>query len=487
MKKIIAILVVSVLLCSALMVFAACTPNVPVNNESEDNPKKAMLLLHGIGEGCLYNAETELPVFCVTDFGTEEIGSLISGVMSTDPATSLLELIPVNEDGTLKDDDPIRPANMDDPTGMYVMANLMKPLYERLVRDYGEDYEVVIWQYDWRLHTDEIADKLEAFITDKEYDKIMLFTHSMGGLVASSFFKKEANREMTELFVPFSTPFYGAIDTVYLLYEGLIAAIPEMIDQFYVPIPDNQLIKSVIDLLKLKAEDYNEEGVPNPSVMFNNLMQKLDSGMLKTLMSTIGIDTSEIFDIFKGLAKNFVSLYNLFPNEEFFASPLYEGSCLTYDGEAGSYEDFLGLFETDAYLVSMTHMANGDLKPTLANLAAYQQSLMPNGRQISELVNTFYVQGSGVKTLKAVNALSNGTANYEYFTYGDGLVSVWSGTCGLLAGDETEEELAALADKVYVSNGGNGRTGTSHLFVIFADDVLEAVGNKVDATLAALE
>ena len=64
---------------------------------------------------------------------------------------------------------------------------------------------------------------------------------------------------------------------------------------------------------------------------------------------------------------------------------------------------------------------------------------------------------------------------------------MWSGTCGLLAGDETEEELAALADKVYVSNGGNGRTGTSHLFVIFADDVLEAVGNKVDATLAALE
>ncbi len=479
MKKIFAIVLAMAIFCSALVVFAGC--------KTENKPKKAMLLLHGIGEGCLYNETTDQPVFCVTDFNAEEIGNLISGVVSTDPNVALLEMLPVNEDGSLKDSDVIRPANMDDPTGKYVMANLMKPLYEQLVADYGEEYEVVIWQYDWRLHTDEIADKLEAYIASQGYEKIMLFTHSMGGLVASSFFKKEANRAMTELFVPFSTPFYGAIDTTYLMYEGLIAAIPEMIDQFYVPIPDNALITSMLSLLKLEDEDYNEEGVPNPSVMFTNLMQKLNSPAIKMLMGSIGIETSDIFNIFKDLAKNLVSLYNLFPNEEFFDSPLYgEDSCFSYDGDNKSFEEFLAIFETDPYLAAMTHMENEELKPALENLTSYQQSLMPGGEQISNLVNTFYVQGNGVKTLKTVNALSDGTASYEYFTYGDGLVSVWSGTAGLLTGDETEAELAALSDKVYISNGGDERTGTSHLFIIFADDVLEAVGNKVDATLAAL-
>lgn len=479
MKKFFAIVLALAIISTFVAAFAGC---------KKEEPKKAMLLLHGIGEGCLYNSETDQPVFCITDFNTQEIGNLITGVISTDPNVALLDLLPVNEDGSLKDGDLIRPADMDDPTGQYVMANLMKPLYEKLVADYGDEYEVVIWQYDWRLHTDVIADKLEAYIASQGYEKIMLFTHSMGGLVASSFFKKESNRSMTELFVPFSTPFFGAIDTTYLMYEGLIAAIPEMINQFFVPIPDNQLIKSMLSLLDLEDEDYNEEGVPNPSAMFEGLMEKLESPAIKMLMGTIGIDTAEIFDIFKDLAKNLVSLYNLFPNEAFFDSPLYgDGSCFTYDGADKSYQEFLGIFETDPYLAAMTHMENDELKPTLANLTEYQESLMPNGEQISGLVNTFYVQGSGVKTLKTVNALSDGTASYDYFTYGDGLVSVWSGTAGLLTGDETEAELAALADKVYISDGGDGRTGTSHLFIIFADDVLEAVGNKVDATLAAIK
>ncbi len=479
MRKIIAIIVAIALVSGMLALFAGCNPK-------EEQPKKAMLLLHGIGEGVLYNSVTNQPVFCVTDFNGSEIGSLLSGVVGNNPDTALLDLLPVNEDGSLRDDDVIRPANMDDPTGQYVMANLMKPLYEKLSADYGDKYEVIVWQYDWRKHTDDIALQLEEFIKAKGYEKIMLFTHSMGGMVASSFFKKEANRNMTELFVPFSTPFYGSIDTTYLMYEGLIAAIPEMIDQFYVPIPEEFAI--VISMLKLKAADYNEDGYPNPSVMFKNLMNMTDNKtMVNLLKSFIGMDINDLFGILKDLAKNLVSLYNLFPNEAFFDSPFYdELSAFTYDGAEKTFAEFIETFTTDAYLAAMTQMENSELKPAFANLLAYQQSLMPGGEQISNLVNTFYVQGNNVKTLKSVYAKSDGTAEYEYFMYGDGLVSVWSGTAGLVKGDETEDELAALADKVYLSKGGNGREGTSHLFIIFADDVLEAVGNKVDSTLAAI-
>lgn len=473
MKRIIAVVLAITLIFTTLSVFVGC--------KNDDTQKKAMILIHGIGEGCLYNTETGEPAFCVTDFNAEELGDLVAGVMPSDEGDSLLDILPVNEDGTLKEDDVIRPANMNDPTGQYVMANLMKPLYEQLEADYGEDYDVVVWQYDWRLSTDDIADKLEAYIADKGYQKIMLFTHSMGGMVASAFFKKEANRNMTELFVPFSTPFYGASDTVYLLYEGLIAAIPEMIDQFYVEVPDE--FKSLINLLGLDDEDYDENGNPNPSVMFSKLMSMANNPIIKNF-----IDINMVLGILKDIAKNLVSLYQLFPNEEFFASPLYsDNAFFTYDGAAKSYDEFLDICVTDEYLSELTLMTNDEVRPALASLTEYQESIMPDGEQISTLVNTFYVQGNGVKTLKSVNALSDGTATYDYFNYGDGLVSVWSGTAGLLKGDETQAELDALSDKVYISNGGYGRVGTSHLFVIFAPDVLDAVGNKVDATIQSLE
>ncbi|NCA66449.1 MAG: hypothetical protein EOM87_00130 [Clostridia bacterium] len=477
-NKIIALIVALLLLCTALTVFVGCNPN-----EGETKNKKVMLLLHGIGEGCLYNTETNQPVYSVTDFNGPELGTLLAGITSTNPDTSLLKLLAVNEDGSLRDDDVIRPANMDDTTGQYVMANLMKPLYDMLsAASYSDGYDIVIWQYDWRKHTDDIAADLEAYIHSKGYEKVMLFTHSMGGLVSSSFFKKQANRDMTELFIPFSTPFYGAVDTTYMMYEGLIASIPEMIDKFYVSVPEE--FSSLISALGLKSADYCD-GKPNPSVMYNKLMKMANNPIIKSF-----IDINSVLGILKDLAKNLVSLYNLYPSEAYFESPLYaEGeSNFNYDGDPKTYEEFLAIFETDPYLSEIVRMSNNELRPAFANLTAYQESLMPGGEQISNLVNTFYVQGNGVKTIKSAYAYSDGTpTTYDYFTYGDGLVSVWSGTAGLLRGDETPAQLAALSDKVYIANGENGRTGTSHLFIVFEEGVLNAVNTKVAATVAEIK
>lgn len=475
MKKLVALILIVALLVSGMVIFAGCEPKDTGN-------KKAMLLLHGIGEGVLYNKNTNEPIYCITDFSASDIDGLLGGITSKDPDKALLDILTVNEDGTLREDDVVRPANMDDPKGQYVMANLMQPLYNMLSEAYSDTYDVIVWQYDWRKNTDDIAADLEAYINQKGYEKVMLFTHSMGGMVASSFFEKKTNRDKTELFVPFSTPFYGATDTIYMLYEGLIASIPEMIDQFYVDIPEE--FNFLINALGIKSSDCNEQGQPNPSVMFNKLMSMANNPIIKSV-----IDINSILGLLKDVVKNLESLYRLFPSEAYFDNPLYEEDVtfFSYDSAYKSFSELLAILQADEYLSEIIKMSDGELRPAFTDLIRYQQAKMPNGEHISNLVNTFYVQGNGVKTLKTVYATSEGEATYDYFNYGDGLVSVWSGTAGLLRGDETQAQLDALSDKVYVSNGGDGRVGTSHLFIIFADDVLEAVGNKVDATLAAIK
>ena len=48
-------------------------------------------------------------------------------------------------------------------------------------------YSIELFSYDWRLSNGYSAERLDAFIEENDYDKVILIAHSMGGLVASGY------------------------------------------------------------------------------------------------------------------------------------------------------------------------------------------------------------------------------------------------------------------------------------------------------------
>ena len=102
------------------------------------------------------------------------------------------------------------------------------------LRGQFHDRGVYFFSYDWRLSSEDNAKELKNFIDKLGAPKVDLVCHSMGGLVASSYYKSNINSHKINRIITLATPYEGAPKILYIVQNklGSILAKPGL-DQLF--------------------------------------------------------------------------------------------------------------------------------------------------------------------------------------------------------------------------------------------------------------
>lgn len=187
---------------------------------SDSKDKKAIIVVPGISGSILYEKNTRKAVWAFEN--VEDTVNSMKTINNDDPKKGLT--LACDEDGKPYYDFAVaEPGDMtrwDYGVSKQGVGNAdtLRPFVEGLKERYGEEYDVFVWQYEWRLSHESAAQMLKSYIKDHKYNKIILISHSMGGNVCSQFLAdSEDNRKMVEMFIPVCSPFLGAPAAIYLI------------------------------------------------------------------------------------------------------------------------------------------------------------------------------------------------------------------------------------------------------------------------------
>lgn len=119
----------------------------------------------------------------------------------------------LNEDGTSVYS--IRSANYDN----YGANNTYKTLYQSLNEAFGSEFDIIFFDYDFRLSNTAAATKLATELSG--YSEVILVAHSMGGLVAGKYLANSStNRSKTTALISLGTPYVGAAKAIDVMETG---------------------------------------------------------------------------------------------------------------------------------------------------------------------------------------------------------------------------------------------------------------------------
>lgn len=103
----------------------------------------------------------------------------------------------------------------------YGTTDTYKMLYNNLNNNFGADFDVIFFDYDWRMNITTAAAKLSSELSS--YSEVILVAHSMGGLVASKFLTiSAANRSKTSKLITLGTPYVGSVKSILSLETGQV-------------------------------------------------------------------------------------------------------------------------------------------------------------------------------------------------------------------------------------------------------------------------
>ena len=109
----------------------------------------------------------------------------------------------------------IRSANYDN----YGANNTYKTLYNSLNNAFGNNFDVILFDYDFRKTNSTAATQLANELSN--YNEVVLVAHSMGGLVASKFLaNSSSNRSKATALITLGTPFVGAAKCIDVMETG---------------------------------------------------------------------------------------------------------------------------------------------------------------------------------------------------------------------------------------------------------------------------
>ena len=143
------------------------------------------------------------------------LGSSLAKADGTDVWLHFLNFgeMALEEDGTSVND--IVSINKDN----YGANDTYSVLYDSLQNAYSDNFDIVFFDYDFRLSIDTAAEKLAqetAF-----YDEIVLVAHSMGGLVGAKYLASSSeNRNKTAALITLGTPFVGSAKCIDVMESG---------------------------------------------------------------------------------------------------------------------------------------------------------------------------------------------------------------------------------------------------------------------------
>ena len=367
-----------------------------------------------------------------TELVTEILNSFENGILD------VLDLV-TGEDGfinalqvdrnTGKSVRNIKPATSEtDSHVKYGVLNVYKQTYDRMVAEYGDEAEISVFNYDWRLDNVENGRLLEEYINSKGYDEVILTSHSMGGNVVSCYLaRSEENREKVKLYCAYAPSLLGSVDA--LAY-----------------IEDPMRLGDMLDIDGIK-----------------NMLPSAAAGMVDS------IDETVLNDVMADFIRGFTSMYQLFPSPYLMDSAQYSHTGSDYmimiDGKPiETREELIEFYASRPWAFNedgepiyvFQKEANG--KTRLENFFDSAYVATDAGLVHSTtLVNTVYFVGTGISGRERATYITDEDGNIvldrTYNSYdGDNMVLVYSATAAL--GPDAP-------DAYVIDNGSHGPVGIS--------------------------
>lgn len=422
-KFLIMILVLS-LLVAMLVVPTACSGN-----------KEAIIILPGIMGSNLIDGNTGEPLWAplkgynMHELSISQIGSILNensvrallDIRGEKGALKWLEKMTVNPDGTSNYDNIVTQSlnKFGEPTyplaSTYGTLEYYEKMYKYFDKTLGNKYDVVIFEYDWRLDNMTAAIRLENFIKKKGYSKVNIVAHSMGGILASTFMgRSEENRALVNKFISLGTPYYGSLKAI--------------------RVPENPL-----SLLEMDGID--------------SLL-----GTVKKMIDGMGGEGSfdEFYNGFMSFARNLPTIYQLMPYVEMTGA--YDGreeelknlGIITVDG--ASINDYDEIVE---FLSERDFCQDNNYFSKIIDWQS-EQFVTVDGKRVhaSTLVDTTYFVGLGLDTELSINYENDEMVGVTMSKLGDGTVPSFSASCGLPLDNErvVTFENTGHGDLAYLDN-----------------------------------
>ena len=263
-KKLLAVMLVLVLLATLAFVVVACDKKPTQDVEPEDdeptkvdmielqdpddgvNHNKAIIYVTALFGGGLYNEKTNEAVWdpfradydlyahwepssdTIYKFGEilleyaremRSAASVILNAMTYRPGTLLYDLS-LDQDGNGLNPDVVpanyKPRYAKDGMRMHCYYGAIG-IYQNFMlnarKTFGDEYDCVMFNQDWRKSPADSAAVLEEFINRLGYEHIIFMSHSMGGPVVNSYLaRSQENRDKVKLYMAFAPATLGSFD-----------------------------------------------------------------------------------------------------------------------------------------------------------------------------------------------------------------------------------------------------------------------------------
>ncbi len=438
-KRVIAAVLALTLVASCLLGLCAC-------NDTPSGPKKAIIYVTALFSGGIYNSSTNTPVWDpvdvdidVVDFYKGELSvndiinsidsdefsnvlELVGNVLGVEKEGNLLYDLALDMDGNLKNPAVI-PANgyPIDADGevmdiSYGVLGIYEEFVENLKARYGKEYDVFVYNQDWRKSSARSAEDLEKLINSKGYTDVIFMSHSMGSAVVNSYLSRSAqNREKCKLYMGFAPATLGSFEAL-----GVLTSPETYIkDMMKGMLP---LDLGIMTITEDTVEDFVASlmGTENGDFVFNNeglitlvpSWQYLSSEQYKAGEYGITVD-----------GKPITSEEELY---EFYES-------LPWAHYLVEKEDDYGETSRERVLAAEGQYADKDgyrIKSVVATLKDYYESLFVDGKLACDSVNSYYFLGTNFSTVVGMDFTSHededGNIAYDYTVRksrnGDGVV-----------------------------------------------------------------
>lgn len=292
----------------------------------------------------------------------------------------------------------------------YGAMNSYKWWAEGLRQLYGDEYEVVVFNYNWLTDTRYAVRDFAEFMRAGNYTQTILIGHSMGGIVANQYLAMGAqNRARVDKFIAVAVPFYGSYMATSTLENPYVFM---------------DLINWALDSDMIKG---------------NELLAKLDFTALKEKVTKLYDDMIIPF------LYNMKSIYQLLPSAELLSLQAeIEGQGTFYNGERVAAEDLFHWyctrpFTSDTPLAEEAAMQTLSTRDIFADWQTYRDGFYvdkPEGKVFAcDLVDTYYVAGTGTTTELGMTITAQSRTAVSG-SMGDGTVPLLSATRGLNADND---------------------------------------------------
>lgn len=496
-KKIIIVLLALCLLAISCFSLSAC--------DKDKGKDKAIIYVTALFAGGLYDKQTgeakwepfktevdaakvmagEIPMDELMDtFGDElsDILELVDSALSYEKGTLLWDLT-LDNDGNGYNSNVV-PANdlknyMDIDYGVF---GIYRNFVDNISQKYGNDYDVFVYNQDWRISPAKSAEELENYINRKGYKEVVFMSHSMGAPVVNNYLvRSRENRDKVKLYMGFAPATLGSFDAL-----AALACPDTYVDKFLagMNLQENMLnmIKNVVqNALGGQLGDFfrNNQGLMSlvPSWQLVSSAQYDEQNPAITVDGKAITSKDELYDFYASMrwAKYLTPKSQAEQESEDYDGVLYN-RVLAQEGQAK---------DSDGYRV----------KDFAANLASYFDNMFIDGKIASEQINSYYFLGTGMaNTITGMSLTTKkdadgnvlyddyGCVQYDYrllsggygsaVKCGDGTVPYYSSIGGNTA---TAEYIESLGDRlVELDSQNHGMVGVSwDLLGTYVMDLLE--------------